>query len=190
MKNTLTKIAGVAAVALALVSAQAAPISGQIGFTGRVGLNTGSAATATAVTSWITPTVSGTSGSFTGIANGTSVFIVSPWSFNSGAIAGFWSVGGFTFNLISSSITGQGGTPGSTAYVNVSGTGIVSDGNSANDQTILWNFSTQDPAIVGSPSAQFTFSASNTTIPDGGATIALLGLALTGAGMLRKKLVA
>ena len=96
MKSNLIKFFGGAAVALALVqSVQATQISGTIGFTGRVALNTGSASTAKQVVGWVNPTVNGASGDFlpyvnTGTATtlGSSVTIFSPWSFNSGAIAG------------------------------------------------------------------------------------------------------
>ena len=195
MKNTFIKFASVAVVALSLVQTVSAtmigtPITGTIGFTGRVTLNTGSAATATQVSSWVNPVVQGTSGSFVGITNGTPVTIVQPWNFNSGAVANFWSVGGFTFNLISSSITSQGGTPGSSAFVNASGYGTVTDGNPADTATILWNFSTQDPSIAGVEVPTFTFSSSHVTVPDGASTVALLGFALTGASLLRKKFAA
>ena len=190
MKSTVKKFAGLVAGIIAFAQAvEATPISGTIGFTGRVSLNTGTTATASQIVSWINPTVNGTSGDFATIADGTAVTIKTPWSFDSGAVASFWKVGGFTFDLISSSITSQGGNAGTTAFVNVSGIGTVS-GNGFSSTTIVWNFSTQDPAIITKPSIQFTFSASNVTIPDGGATIALLGLAFIGAGLLRKQFAA
>lgn len=196
MKNTFIKFAGAVAVLIALVqSLQATQISGTIGFTGRVALNTGSASTAKQVVGWVNPTVNGASGDFlpyvnTGTATtlGSSVTIFSPWSFNSGAIAAFWKVGGFTFDLTSSKIEAQGGIAGLTGFVNVSGIGTIS-GNGFNVTSIIWNFSSQDPAIIGNPDS-FTFSASHVTVPDGASTIALLGLALTSAGLLRKKLAA
>ena len=190
MKNTFLKFAGVTAVALALVqSLQATPITGNIGFTGRVALNTGSAATASSVLAWINPNVNGTSGSFNSVATGTPVtFSAPPWAFNSGSVTAFWTVGGFTFDLTESSVTAQGGNQGTTAFVNVSGSGTVY-GNNYDKTTIIWNFSTQDPKIVGDVDS-FTFSASHVATPDGASTIALLGLALSGAGMLRKKFAA
>ncbi len=192
MKNSLLKIASVATVAFALAqSLQANPITGTIGFTGRVVLDTDSAATATQVSSWVNPTVNGTSGSFTSVANGTAATITQPWSFNTGLMTSFWSAGGFTFDLAGSSITSQGGNPGTTAYLNVSGYGLVS-GNGYEATTMIWNFSSQDPKIAGvnDNADSFTFSASNIAVPDGASTIALLGFALTGASMLRKKFVA
>ena len=124
------KFAGAAALALALVQPlQAVPVSGNIGFTGAAILNTSSAATATGVTTWISPVVNLTSGSFTVIPNTTPVTFTAPWSFNAGA-SPFWSVsfGGqtFTFNLVTSAIQSQGGTPGTTGFVTVQGSGFVS----------------------------------------------------------------
>jgi hypothetical protein len=189
MKNTFLKLSLVAVVIALAQSLQANPmITGTIGFTGRVTLNASSASTATQVSTWINPAVNGTSGSFTSVANGTGATITQPWLFNSGAIGGFWSVGGFTFDLGSSSITSQGGTAGTSGYVNVSGIGLVS-GNGYQATTMIWNFSTQDPIIATGPDS-FTFSASNIATPDGGSTMMLLGLALTGAGMVRRKLSA
>ena len=185
----MIKFGGLAAVVLALAqTVQAAFITGNIGFTGRVTYDTGSAGTATQVASWITPTVNGTSGDFTTVANGTAVAFVAPWSFASGPVAGFWSVGGYTFDLIASSVTSQGGTPGLTGFVVVNGTGTVS-GNGFQTTALNWSFSSQDPGVTSNP-ITFTFSAAGTSVPDGGATAALLGLALSGAALLKRKLMA
>jgi len=107
--KTFFKLASIVAVTAALVQTiQATPIVGNIGFTGRATYDTGSAGTATGVVGWTNSIVNGTTGNFTTVANGTSVAFAAPWSFNSGAVANFWSVGGFTFNLLSSWITYQG----------------------------------------------------------------------------------
>jgi hypothetical protein len=42
----------------------------------------------------------------------------------------------------------------------------------------------------GSDSFNFGFVAGNSAVPDGGSTAALLGMALTGAGLLRRKTAA
>lgn len=103
MKNMI-KFAGVAAVAIALTqSVQAVPVTGNIGFTGGVEYNNTSAGNATAVTAWITPIATLDSGAFSSIALGTPVTFTSQvWSFVTGSpgINNFWSVGGFTFNLL------------------------------------------------------------------------------------------
>ena len=185
----MIKFGGLAVVVLALAqSVQAAFITGNIGFTGRVTYDTGSAGNATQVATWINPAVNGTSGDFTTIANGTAVSFAAPWSFVSGPVASFWSVGGYTFNLLSSGITSQGGTPGLTGFVVINGTGTVS-GNGFQTTALNWSFTSQDPGVTSNP-LTFTFSAAGTSVPDGGATAALLGLALSGAALLKRKLMA
>lgn len=191
MKNNLVKYAGLAAITVALAqSVQATPIVGNIGFTGRVALDTGTASTASKVVSWVNPKVNGTSGNFTALADGTAVTIFSPWNFASGYIASFWTCGAFSFDLTSSAITSQGGVAGTTGFVSVSGIGVVHE-TGFDDTAIIWNFSSQDPKIIGNPDS-FTFSVSQVTVsvPDGASAIMLLGFALTGAGLLRKKLAA
>jgi hypothetical protein len=195
--NSIIKFAGVAIVACALTqSIQATPVTGNIGFTGGVTYDTSSAGTATEVTSWINPIVTLTSGVFAtpspfAVASGTPVsFTGSTWSFNSGAISSFWSVGGFTFNLVSSVIVSQqpGLNPGQTGYVVVSGTGMVS-GNGFTPTVMDWSFTSQDPKAGSNPDS-WTFSASANSVPDGGATVMLLGLALSAVALLKKKLTA
>jgi len=185
MKNQLITIVGAAMLFMAIAqTTQATMITGNIGFTGRVSLDTTSAGSATEVVNWFSPTVNGTSGGFTTVANGTSVSLVSPWFFTTTSpVNSFWTVGGFTFQLLSSSITFQG-----SGSVIVNGTGIVS-GNGYTPTTLGWSFSTQDPAVTQNPST-FTFSASANSVPDGGATVMLLGIALSGVALLKRKLVA
>jgi len=191
MKNIM-KIAGAAVVAVALTqSVQATLVQGNIGFGGTVTYDTSSAATASAVTSWINPIVSADSGAFTSIAIGThATFTTMTWDFltTPPGITSFWTVGGFTFQLLSSSILSHGGTPGVNGFVVVDGTGTVT-GNGYAATTLSWSFTSQDP-IAGTDPDQWTFSASANSVPDGGATVMLLGLALSGAALLKKKLTA
>ena len=177
--------------------AQAAPINGNITFGGSAELDTSSAATATGVilNGWhggsTTPiagapqvqSVDGDFATFVTVGDGTA--FASPWSFNSGPIPNFWSVDGFTFDLISSSITNQGGTPGTSGFVFVTGSGTAS-GHGFDPTPGVWRFSTQDPP-AGSP-PQFSFSAS-TAVPEGRITT-LFGLGvlgLIGQRLLRRK---
>jgi hypothetical protein len=193
MKNII-KIAGATVLALALTqNIQAIPIVGNIGFTGQVTLNSSTPATATEVTSWVLPTVNGTSGVFAApnpfaVAYGTAVSMAAPWSFVSGAVNNFWVVGGFTFNLTSSSIISQGGTSPNTGFVVVDGTGIVS-GNGYTPTAMTWSFSVSDPE-ANNEIPTWTIQASSASVPDGGATVMLLGIALSGVALLRKKLTA
>jgi hypothetical protein len=171
-------------------SAYAAPINGTITFTGTVELDTSSAGTATMVTAWHgnapgdLPQVEDRSGDFAGFVNaGDGTTFHAPWSFNSGSIPNFWSVDGFTFDLLTSAITSQGGSQGS-GFVTVVGTGTVS-GNGFDSTAGTWNFSTQDP----SASSQFSFSAA-TAVPEG-STMGLLAigaLSMAGTRFLRRKI--
>src|SRR5476651_150325 len=104
MKNKfVNKIAAaVTAVVCMAGIAQATPITGNIGFSGAVQLNSTTANTATAATAWFNTVAASPSGSFVGLVpNGAAVSMAgaTPWNFNSGALANFWSVDGFTFNL-------------------------------------------------------------------------------------------
>lgn len=182
--NNIIKVAGATVAALAMAaSVQALPITGNIGFVGSVTLDTASVNTATAVTSWISPAVSGGSGVFSSISQyAPASFNPQVWNFNTSTpITAFWSVDGFTFDLVSSYISGQG-----DGDLSVKGTGTVS-GNGYTPTTLSWSFSTQDPASKTGPD-QWTFSASANSTPDGGATLMLLGLGLSTAALLRKKL--
>lgn len=177
-------------------AANAVPVSGNITFAGGVELNTSSAGTATAVEAWTgangtgDPIVISSDGSFSSIAPGTDVTFTAPWFFNSGAVADLWSVGGYTFNLTSSQVVFQGGSP---AIVGVDGTGVIT-GNGA-DQAMSWSFSTSDPGASGANGTLiFSFQAASgttaPTVPDGGTTAMLLGLGVLGLGMVRKQILA
>jgi hypothetical protein len=114
----------------------------------------------------------------------TPVTIAPNWNFATGStISGFWTVGGFTFDLYSSWVSSQG--PG---YVVVSGTGWVS-GNGYDASQLSWSFSSQDPTVNDNP-AEWTFSASSKAVPDGATTLLLLGSAFSGIALIKRKLSA
>jgi len=175
---------GLICCALCVQQAQAVPINGAITFAGGATLDSGSVNTATQVMGWLDeggnlPTVQGVSGSYTGFVNvGDTVTFTPTWSFNSGAIAAFWQVDGFTFNLIASSIVFQGG-----GFLFVSGTGTIT-GNGFTTTVGTWAFTTQDDPANG----VFSWSGGSASAPDGGATVALLGLAVAGIEGVRRKL--
>ena len=178
---------GLISCALCVQQAQAVPlpITGAITFAGGVTLNSGSVNTASQVLTWLDeggdmPTVQSGSGSFAGLDGQTATFAF-PWSFNSGPIAAFWTVGGFTFNLIASTIISQMGD----GFLAVSGTGTISGNGYATTTGVTWNFTVQDDASNG----VFSFSGGSEAIPDGGPTVALLGLALAGIEGIRRKLM-
>ncbi|MFZ0917274.1 MAG: VPDSG-CTERM sorting domain-containing protein [Candidatus Udaeobacter sp.] len=173
---------GLISCAFCVQQAQADPIQNVITFAGGAELNSGSVNTATAVTGWLDemgngPTVQSVSGVFAQFANvGDTVTFTPTWSFNSGPIAMFWTVDGFTFDLIASHIIYQ-----ANGFLAVYGNGTIT-GHGYN-KSGTWRFSTQDDSSNG----VFSFSAS--TVPDGGATVALLGLALAGIEGIRRKLI-
>jgi hypothetical protein len=197
MKNsskTLLAVLAIAFVSCGLLSqqAQATPmvmIQGEIQFIGTVEFNTTNLDTATQVTTWFdafgnaghTTIGFGNTGDFAGITPGTQVNMAQPWIFNpSTPTPNFWSVGGFTFNLLSSTIITQ-----TKSFLNIEGTGIVS-GNGFTPTVADFAFSVQNAG--GGHHVSFTFSANETEVPDGGSTVAFLGLALTGIEVLRRKL--
>jgi hypothetical protein len=175
---------GLISCAFCVQQAQAVPITGSITFAGGVHLNNTTVNLASMVTSWLDeggnmPTVQSVSGTFASfVTAGQTATFAFPWSFNSGPLAAFWTVGGFTFNLVASHIVFQGG-----GFVSVSGQGTVT-GNGFDATGIYWNFSAQDPGSDG----VFSFSGANQT-PDDGATVALLGVALAGIEGIRRKLL-
>jgi hypothetical protein len=183
-KNWIKKIAVAASVVCLASMAQATMITGNIGFSGAVDLNSTTANSATAVTSWLNTVAASPSGSFVGIVNNgdaVSMTGATPWSFNSGALANFWSVDGFTFNLTSSSIVSQVG-----GFLNVTLLGAVS-GNGFTSTTFDGSFQVADPASGGPET--YTERLSFNSVPDGGTTVVLLGLGLVSLGLFRNKML-
>ena len=105
-----------------------------------------------------------------------------PWIFNpSTPTPHLWSVAGFTFNLMSSTIVIQ-----NASFLAISGHGIVTGPPGFDATTMDWAFSTQSAG--GATHMVFSFSANGTaaSVPDGGATVMLLGAALGALGMARR----
>lgn len=182
MKKTFTTIIGVAAIAMTLTqTARAVPITGNIGMSGAVILDSNDAQTATEVVGWENTVVNGRSGSFASIANNTAVAMASPWFFNSGALNNFWVVGGFSFNLISSQISTQNGI-----FLDVLLSGTVT-GNGFDKTAFSGSFQLANPPS-NSGLDKFTSRLSFTSVPDGGNTVLLLGMACVGMYVLKRKL--
>lgn len=191
-----TKIAATLAVLALASTAHAAPITGTINM-GTDGLifgsgvvlgnssgvaitNGNSVAGATQVLNWVAPVVSSRSGDFTSVPSGAAVTFATPWVFNpSTSYNPLWSVGGFTFNLSSSTFVFVG-----NALV-VEGTGKLN--KAGFDETNgVWTFTTQGNAAEN----VFSWSSSSTAVaravPDGGTSVAMLGLSLLGLGGLSR----
>jgi hypothetical protein len=195
MKNKLilSAVSVVASVSL-LQTAQATPITGNIGFNGNAVLDTSSANSATEVVSWNNSVVGGDSGTFAAYSinpSSTVTMTLSSWNFNSGTLPSFWTVttGGitFTFDLASSYIYSQGG---GFLNVNVFGSVTASGPNSAglDTTTFAGTFSVSNPSQNNT--AQFSQNLQFNSVPDGGTTVLLLGSALSGLALIKRKLVA
>ena len=200
MKNTILTIAGAVAILALAQTTQATPslgnITGAIGFAGNADLNTGTAATATTVVSWNgaftpNPVVQSVSGVVATIVPAqTQIVFAAPWNFTtSSTITPFWYVLGtpsINFQLLNTSFVR--GTLNGNAYTVISGTGLLSaTGYTSTD----WSFSVtfQDPSTDPTQS-EFTFSASQNSVPDGGTTVMLLGAALSGMALIKRKFMA
>ncbi len=199
MRNKLVILAAVLS-ALGLGTAQAGMIVGTVTFGGTVTLNSGTTvAGATTVTSWNGP--GGIGAPFVNSSSGnlaaaflTPVTMATPWVFTS-VTPSLWSYTAgngdtFTFNLnAGSSVTFTGS--GSSESVTVQGNGLLSAaGPVAFTPTAgTWSFTTQNPPSGGTMTI-FSFSAASGTVPDGGTTAMLLGVALSGLALFRRKLMA
>lgn len=194
MKNITKTI--LAVIAAGLVSsafstqAQAARINGTIDFAGSVMFNTPNLQNATQVSQWRDvfgnagfSNVADTSGDFSGIALGTQAVMATPWIFSPSTVTpGLWSVGGFTFNLLSATVVTQTAT-----FLNISGTGIVS-GNGFSPTEANWAFTVQDAGSTGGPFFSFSANLATHGVPDGGSGVALLGVSLGVIELIRRKI--
>jgi protein with PEP-CTERM/exosortase system signal len=192
MKN-LTKTllavlaAGFVSSALSTQEAQAAKINGTIDFAGSVKLDTISLATATQIVQWRDvfgnlgfTNVAATTDDFNVIPLGTKATMATPWIFNpSTATSGLWSVGGFTFDLLNSTIVTQ-----NAMFLDVKGHGTIS-GNGFDVTASTWAFTIQN---AGGNRLFISFSANNATVPDGGSAVSLLSIGLGVIEFVRRKL--
>jgi hypothetical protein len=190
MKNKLMTVLGAAAVLLAVAqTSQATAITGTIGFSGSAVLNSGTVEGATQVTTWGNTVVTTDSGTFTTGASpaivlntSTVTFDLTPWIFNTTVASpgsDFWTVGGFTFDLLSSSVFSDAG-----GFLNVNVNGTVS-GNGYTLTDFVGTFQVADP---DNGNSTFTTRLSFNSVPDGGTTMMLLGSALMGLGLIKRKL--
>lgn len=175
--------AGLATSAFTSQQAQGAMINGAITMAGGAVYDTVSLATATRVNTFSDVAVMSMDGDFSGFVNvGDSVTMAMPWIFSpSTPTPGLWTVGGFTYDLTSSTVIIQ-----NADFLVISGTGTIS-GNGFDPTPGVWNFTSQEPDANG----VFSFSASGggTGVPDGGTTVALLGIGLVGIEFMRRKIL-
>jgi hypothetical protein len=181
----IKKFTILAAVVVALgQNVQAVPITGSIGFAGTAVLNTPNATTASTVVGWINSHVETSSGDFAlYTALNDAVFFYAPWNFNSGPLPNFfWTVKGFKFSLSASAIYSQG-----PIFLDVVLTGTVS-GNGFDATAFEGTFQVANPPS-NAGLAQFSERLSFNSIPDGGTTALLLGAALSGLALIKRKFV-
>ena len=182
-KTILAIVAAVAAAGFACQQAQATQITGMLNIAGTATFNSTHLGKATSVTSFDNVTVGGgNTDAFSGILQGTSVAMASSYIFTpSMGTPMLWSVGGFTFDLQSSSVSFQ-----NNSFLAITGSGTIF-GPGFDPTPGLWAFTTQNAG--GHPHATFTFSANTEAVPtpDGGMTVALLGAGLVGIAMFRAK---
>jgi hypothetical protein len=185
---------GIVSCALFSPQAQADQITGQISFAGQVRLNSPSLAAATAVNQWrdifgnnpgFANVVAGATGDFASIAPGTLTAFHNGWNFGSGGPqVGLWSVGGFTFDLTSSTIIMQ-----TASDLTVTGTGIIS-GNGFDATAGTWDFHITNAGGHNHSTFAFVASTDGQPVPDGGSAVALLGIALAGIEVVRRRIKA
>lgn len=159
------------------------PLNGNITISGAATMNNANLSLANAVTAWSNTRVESADGDFLPfVAANDPVLLTAPWIFNpSTATPALWSVDGFSFDL--SAVTSVIHiTVGAFKFLTVTGIGAAS-GHGFGPSPGTWSFSTQTPSAAG----KFSFSAA-TQVPDGGLTVMLLGLALSGFGIMRRKL--
>ena len=169
------------------IAAFGAQISGEISFDGTITFNTPDIASSTVITSFSNERVSaGTQmGDYSSVPDNTAVTFAEPINFASfvGPLNNFYTFTlgptTYSFNLSTLSIVFQG--PG---FLNLYGTGTANI--TGFDPTPGFFRITAQEGIN-----RFSFSASQgnpSTVPDGGATVLLLGLALTAIGCARRKM--
>lgn len=193
MKSNILKYMVSATLAVGMVSAvQAIPITGSIGFTGafvQIGGTSGNLGTAVSFTILNTVanpiTIHDATGAFVGA--GAPIVFAPSVGVNGNAPslvnAQLWSVlnGLTTYSL---TVTTEGQTFTSGIQLNLAGNGILHDGNAADDTAGVWQIG------FGVSGNSFTWQSTSATsgVPDGGATVMLLGAAFSGLALLRRKL--
>ena len=177
-----------AAVITLTSAAQAAYIVGNIDFGGgTVGLQKANGTAVGSTDSFVGTaakldfvtgsTVNIADGTFTGLTGSAVVFNQDPWTFAPLSTGNLWTVGGFTFDVKSVAVSGNFNA------LEIIGTGTVS-ATGYDTSSGEWVLTTQ--RTNGSNRSTFSWSSSATSVPDGGATVALFGLSLLGLTSVRR----
>jgi hypothetical protein len=190
MKNIL-KIVAVAAVAVAITgTVQAVPITGVIGFAGSATLDNAHANAATKVQTWGPNAIVLNDGSFASLSSAATVSFAQPWTFTSAALPAFWTItdgaNTYTFNLSSSGVSSTSAT---SVTIALAGT-VLSNIIGLDATAFTGSMTIQDPSSPQQSGFKFSESISFNPVPDGGTTVAMLGMGLTALGLIRRKLSA
>jgi hypothetical protein len=187
MKSNILKYMACAAVTLGLAATvQAVPITGGISMAGDYTVNTGNLNTATAFSSFSDVMVTSVAGSYLGAGitmNTPGSVTMSTFTFNpfpGGGVIPLWitTMGTLAqFDLTSLTSRIQTGNDA----LELRGTGILKLTGFDNTPG-SWIFTANQGG------GTFSFSSSNAAIPDGGVTAILLGAALSGLALIRRKL--
>jgi VPDSG-CTERM motif len=121
----------------------------------------------------------GSSVTWHGFSWPSNVLVAPLWTFTSGANT-------YSFDLANVSVFSQ-----SNSFLNLMGSGTLHV-TGFDDTPGSWSFTISNPGGGAHANFDFTFANSQTGagVPDGGVTVALLGLALVGVEVLRRKLKA
>ena len=190
MKNKIIKsLASFALMVGLAATVQATQITGSLDLKGNATLDNTSLLAAKAVNTFANVTAAGPGTlSYSGIADGTSVSMPNAlvWNPITVPVSSLWTltVSGVTysFDLLTLNADFQGGKA-----LNLSGTGTLKI-TGFDDTPGVFSFSIASSA-GSAENATFGFSASNSAqVPDGGTTVMLMGAALSGLALLRRKL--
>jgi len=183
MKNNMIKYLACAAMALGLAATvQAAQmITGGISLSGGYTLNTGDLGSATGFTAFNNVVVaSGATGSYAGMDGDGVLMYAFTFSPATIPVSPLWLTTpagvSHSFDLTSMTV----GTH-TSSVLDISGSGILHIDGYA-DTPGAWTFT------ANSLGGTFSFSSSNGAVPDGGMTVMLLGAALSGLALIRRKL--
>ena len=191
MKNILKSAVTVGALAFSLSQASATSITGTINLatTKDITVNSTDFTTVTFVdfapnssdiSLGANAIVTSGTGSFTGLGGTTALF--SDFTVGGPAVTPLWQLGvpGWSFDLLSSANTSLDNNT-----LRVQGTGTL-HGPGLSDTPGVFIFSANRSG--GGSQISFSFSGSTTAVPDGGATVILLGTGLVGIGLIRRRL--
>jgi|ERR1043166_780792 hypothetical protein len=181
--KTFKTLAVLAVVTLMCYTAAAVPVSGGISLAGGYTTDTGDVNTANAFTAFNNVLVTSRAGSYAAVPVGQAVtqnaFTFDP--FPGAGVTPLWTftIGPTTYSFDLLTIQTPQQTGDNT--LTLRGTGRLKI--TGFDNTLgSWLFTANQAG------GTFSFSSSNAALPDGGTTIAMLGLALVGLGAIRRKL--